>query len=171
MLIVCATALFDLEILGKKVLLYLCVYLLGYFLFSNRFAVNRLIKYKWIIVSIWLVASAFNIALFIYVERYEVVNTICNYMAFLFGVPAVIILGHDYLDFSNELSHNVSKISYVFYIIHFPLAVLCQYFLSLTSVSYIMNFFLSLVISYPITFFACWGIKKNKCLKLLFGIK
>ena len=87
------------------------------------------------------------------------------------GIPALICFGKTYLDFSNTFSTYCQKLSYVFYIIHFPVVVLCQYFISLSRVGCIYNFLLSLVISSLVTCSICYIIDKNKALGILFGLK
>ena len=70
-----------------------------------------------------------NVILFVYIEDYTLLNNICNYLSFATGIPALICFGKTYLDFSNTFSTYCQKLSYVFYIIHFPVVVLCQYFI------------------------------------------
>ena len=111
------------------------------------------------------------IALFVYIEQYELLNTICNYLAFSFGIPALFCLAHEYLDFSNSVSQSASRLSYVFYSTHFPIAILCQYLISMTGVNCILNFIISLVIAYPVTIISCWLIDKLKFLRVIFGLK
>ena len=157
-----AIALFDVELLGKKLPVYLCVYLLGYYLFSREEAVELLVKFKWIFIGVWIAASVTNTILFVYIEKYELHNTVCNYLSFAFGVPATFCLGHDYLDFSNKLSKFVSRTFYSFYCVHFPIVVLCQYILNTTEMNCIINFAVSLFISYFLTFAATFVFDKCK---------
>ena len=170
-LIVGAVATFDIRIFGKPLITFFCVYLLGYYLFSNQNWAEKLAKFKWIFVIIFLAASVTNSVLYIYVENMKALNTVCCYLSFAVGLPALFCLGHDYLDYSNNVSRYASKLSYVFYIIHFPIVILCQYFLSLTDVNYIVNFFLSLLISYPLTCVFCFLIDKSTYAGVLFGLK
>ena len=98
-------------------------------------------------------------------------HNICNYISFATGIPALICFGKTYLDYSNTISSYCSKLSYVFYIVHFPIVVLCQYFISLTGVGCIYNFVLSLAISTIVTCSACYIIDKNTIISILFGLK
>ena len=97
-------------------------------------------------------------SLFIYVKGYETLNTICNYAAFATAIPALISLGHDHLDFRNRFTAFNAKISYTFYILHFPILVLCQYVLWLTGVNHILGFLLTVIVSYPLTFGLCCAV-------------
>lgn len=170
-LAVLAVALFDVTFFGKKIPTYLCLYLLGYYLADNRNFTERLIKFKWVFFVTFVITSLMNAILFVYIEDYTLLNNICNYLSFATGIPALICFGKTYLDFSNTFSTYCRKLSYVFYIIHFPVVVLCQYFISLSGVGCIYNFLLSLVLSPLVTCGICYIIDKNKALGILFGLK
>ena len=59
----------------------------------------------------------------------------------------------------------------MFYIVHFPVVVLCQYFLSLTGMSSILNFLVTLVITYPLVYGLGYLIERIKPARVLFGMK
>lgn len=170
-LIILAIASFDITICGKRIPTYLCVYLLGYYLFSKQDFIEKLMNLKCLFIALFVLASALNVILFVYIEDYKLLNNICNYISFVIGIPALICFGKAYLDYNNIVSRYCSKLSYVFYIVHFPIVVLCQYFISLTGVESIYNFVLSLVISAIVTCSACWEIGKNTKIGILFGLK
>ena len=71
----------------------------------------------------------------------------------------------------NEISKTAARLSYVFYSVHFPIVVLCQYFISMTGIGYIMNFMLSVIVAYPLSFLLSWWIGKSKYLRVWFGLK
>ena len=48
-----------------------------------------------------------------------------------------------------------AKISYTFYILHFPVVVLLQYAFWLMNMNHIAGFLLTVVIAYPLTFGLC----------------
>lgn len=170
-IIILAIILFDIAYLGKKIPTYLCVYLLGYYLFSRQDFIEKLVSLKWVFIVGFVLSSAMNVILFVYIEDYELLNNICNCISFATGIPALICFGKAYLDYTNTVSRYCSKLSYVFYIVHFPIVVLCQYFISLTGVGSIYNFVLSLVISTIVTCSACYIIDKNTIISILFGLK
>ncbi len=158
LLSVLAISTFDVRFGGKPLILYLCVYLLGYYIFSDREFVDRLSRFKWIFVLAFLAFSITNVTLFIYVQGYETLNTICNYAAFATAIPALVSLGHDHLDFRNRFTAFNAKISYTFYILHFPVVVLCQYAFWVMGMDHILGFLLTVVISYPLTFGLCYVV-------------
>lgn len=170
-IIILAIGLFDILFFGKRIPTYLCVYLLGYYMFSNQDYLEKLVKIKWIFVLLFILSSVMNAILFVYIEDYELLNNICNYVSFISGIPALLCIGKEYLDYSNKVSRYCSKISYAFYSVHFPIVVLCQYFISLTGVDRINNFVLSLAISTIITCSACFIIGKSNVIGVFFGLK
>ena len=159
LLSILSIAAFDVRFGGKPLILYLCVYLLGYYIFSDREFVDRMSRFKWIFVLVFLAVSIADVALFIYVKGYETLNTICNYAAFATAIPALISLGHDHLDFRNRISVFNAKISYTFYILHFPVVVLLQYAFWLMNMNSITGFLLTVVIAYPLTFGLCCAVE------------
>lgn len=82
------------------------------------------------------------------------------FMSFIAGIPALICIGKMYLDYTNEVCSYCSGLSYTFYIVHLPVVVLCQYFISLTGIGCIYNFVISFVISIIITCGICFFISK-----------
>ena len=169
--IILAIAVFDVTFFGKKIPTYLCVYLLGYYLFSNQEFIKKLVKIKILFVFVFVLSSIMNTILFVYIEDYALLNNICNYLSFVTGIPALICLAKGYLDYSNKISRYCARLSYVFYIVHFPIVVLCQYFISLTGVGSIYNFVLSLFISTILSCSVCYIIEKNAVIGCLFGLK
>lgn len=166
-----AIGLFDIAFFGKRIPTYLCVYLLGYYLFSNQDFIEKLVKIKWILILLFLLSSIMNAVLFVYLEDYELLNNICNYVSFISGIPALLCIGKEYLDYSNPFSRYCSRLSYAFYCTHYPIVVLCQYYISLTGMDSIYNFVLSLILSTVITCSACYIIGKSNVLGVLFGLK
>ena len=166
-----SVALFDVRILGKRLLTFLCIYLLGYFIFSDRKFIKQLSRYKWPLTAVFLIVSVGDAVLFNYTAGLEALNTICCYASFVTGVLALTALGHDHLDFSNHFSSMNAKISYVFYMTHFPIVIVCQYLLSLTGMDHLANFFVTLLITYPLTWCLCLLIEKTKYIRVLFGMK
>lgn len=170
-LMLLAVASFDITLWSKKIPTYLCVYLLGYYLFSKQDFIEKLVSFKWLFIVAFVLFSAMNVVLFVYVEDYQLLNTICNYLSFAIGIPALICFGKTCLDYADTVSRYCAKLSYVFYIVHFPIVVLCQYFISLTGVGSIYNFVLSLLISSVVTCSICYMIDKTAIIGILFGLK
>lgn len=159
-IIVLSIISFDITFGGKKIITYLGTYLIGYYLFSKQSFIEKLMKYKGFIITVFMIVSVMNVVLYVYIGNYEVFNDICNNMSFITGIPALICIGKMYLDNTNEMCSYCSRLSYAFYIVHFPVVVLCQYFISLTGMGCIYNFVLSFVISTIITSGICFFISK-----------
>ena len=165
-LYVLAVSCFDFKISGKPLLTYLFVYMLGYHLSGKKDFVKKAVKYKWIFVAVFITALAANTVLFIYIKDYETLNNICNYASFAAGLPALVLIGHDHLDFRNRITEVFSAISYHFYILHFPVVVISQYLLNRAGLNIYMNFLLTLMISYPLTYFICLAVNRKKIKKI-----
>lgn len=173
-LIILAIAAFDIDFWGKKILTYFFVYLLGYYLFSKQKFVERLMNLSchasreaagirfgwWLLMGTFVFVSIMNVILFVYLEDYKLLNNICNYISFVTGILALICLGKTYLDYSNKTSRCCARLSYGFYIVHFPIVVLCQYFISLTEVGSVGNFVISFVLSAVLTCGVCFIMDK-----------
>ena len=171
LLFIVAVASFEITAFGKSLITYLCLYLLGYYYFSDQEIVKSIAKYKWLLTGIFVPIALANTILYVYVGEYQTLNTICMYASLAFGVLALLSLGHDHLDFTGNFSKFSSKVSYVNYIIHFPVVVLCQYCFNVINVGNIVNFFLTLVVSYLLTYLLCYAVDKTRYLRVVFGLK
>lgn len=161
-LAVAATAAFDVKSLGKPLITYLCCYLLGFYVFSKPDFIKKLTGFKWELIAIFVITSAANATLYIFNIGPAILKNICNYSSFVSGIPALMCIGHEYLNKTNSLFSKFAKTSFDFYIIHFPVVVLSQYFLSLTGMDIILNFVLTLVVAYPVTYVICRLFAKVK---------
>ena len=90
--------------------------MLGYYLVSGERIINKILSLRWFLVGGWIIASAINILLFVYIEKYQIINTVCNYLAFSFGIPALFCLAHEYLDFSNSISKKSKSVYIGFFV-------------------------------------------------------
>ena len=161
-LAVAATAAFDVKSLGKPLITYLCCYLLGFYVFSKPDFIKKLTGFKWELIAIFVITSAANATLYIFNIGPAILKNICNYSCFVSGIPALMCIGHEYLNKTNSLFSKFAKTSFDFYIIHFPVVVLSQYFLNLTGMNIILNFVLTLLIAYPVTYVICRLFAKVK---------
>ena len=105
--------------------------------------------------AVFVVTTVANAFLFIFAGGPKILNDIFNYLSLISGLPALMCIGHDHLDFTGKTPKKLSKLSYLFYIVHFPVVVLSQYFLNLTGMDVLLNFFLTIVIAYLLTYFIC----------------
>ena len=99
-LAIAGAAAFDYKPLGKPLITYLCAFLLGYYFFSKKDFVKKLISFKWEFVAVFVVATIANAVLFIFAGGPKLINNICNYSSLISGLPALICIGHDHLDFN-----------------------------------------------------------------------
>jgi peptidoglycan/LPS O-acetylase OafA/YrhL len=159
-LAVAGVAAFDVKLLGKPLITYLCAFLLGYYFFSKKEFVKKLAGFKWEFVAVFAVTAIANAVLYIFAAGPKILNNICNYSSLITGVIALMCVAHDHLDLTGKRMQRFSKLSYLFYIVHFPVVVLSQYFLSLTGMSIVLNFFLTLMIAYPVSYFISLLISK-----------
>ena len=90
--------------------------MLGYYLVSGERIINKILSLRWFLVGGWIIASTINILLFVYIEKYQIINTVCNYLAFSFGIPALFCLAHEYLDFSNSISKKSKSVYIGFFV-------------------------------------------------------
>ncbi len=157
-----AVASFDFKTFGKPLITYLCCYLLGYFIFSNQDFIKKLSSLKWEFIAVFVTAALTNALLYVFVGTVVILSNVCNYTSFICGVIALMIIGREYLDFEGMKTAGFPKLSYSFYIVHFPVVVLSQYFLNLTRMNTVLNFFLTVVISYPVTYLLCKLFSKIK---------
>ena len=77
--------------------------MIGYYLFSQQSFIEKLMKYKGFTITVFIIASAMNVVLYVYIGNYEIMNEICNYISFIAGIPALICIGKMYLDHTNEM--------------------------------------------------------------------
>ncbi len=161
-LAVLGVACFDVKLLGKPLITYLCVYLLGYYFFSKKEFVRKVASFRLQFAVIFFIVAVTNAALFVNSCGFALLNNICNYSCLIFGVLTAVSISYGYLDTTSGFMSFNAKISYFFYIIHFPAVVLFQYFLSLTGMNPLVNFVLTLAAAYPVTYLLCAGYSKIK---------
>ncbi|MBQ6026776.1 MAG: acyltransferase [Lachnospiraceae bacterium] len=171
LLAVTAVGTFEIYAYGKRLITYLAVYLLGYYFFKDREFVKKIAAHKWLLTAVFVAASVANAVIFVFIGGNETLNTICMYGSFIFGLPALIAIGHDHLDYTGHFSAFNSRISYVYYIIHYPIVVLSQYYFDMMNPGYVIIFFLTIAVSYPFTDLLCYCIDKTKYIRVLFGLK
>ena len=141
---------------------YFFLFLLGYYFYSDKNYIEKLKGLKWFIAPIFLISATLNVYLVECTEGFYRLNTICNYLAFILGVPALICLGSLWLDFRNDVTGFFSEISYLYYVIHFPVLVFCQYILDQIGMNHTGNFFVTILLAVPITLTFCIMYKRIK---------
>ena len=166
-----AAAAFDVKLFGKQIVTYLCLYLLGYYFFSDSGFVSRLAEYRLLCGLLFIGFSAANVILFIFIGGNETLNTVCCRCAFAFGIPAIMGFGQRRLDRTGRFVGFAAGISYVFYIVHYIPVVLCQYLLWSAGAGRMLNLLLTVLISFTVTIGCCYLISKLRYVRVLFGLK
>lgn len=155
-------ATFKIRLFGEPVHTYLFLFLLGYYFYSDKNYIEKIKKLKWFIVPLFLISTALYVYLVEYTEGFYRLTTVCNYLAFILGVPALFCLGSLWLDFRNDVTGFFSEISYLYYIIHFPILVFWQYALDKIGMNHTGNFFVAILLSVSITLTFCAMYKRIK---------
>lgn len=162
-----------LSIGGKSLVEYTYIFLIGYYVFSNDKAVDKLKRFKTIFIVIGLIASVLNVYLFIWSETTHILlNTITKFIAEWFMLLALIGVGKKYLDFNGKVSSYMSKRSFSFFSFHFIWVVLLQFLLS--DVLYnniILLYSVPVILSYGLTFICCEICIRIPLLSFLIGVK
>lgn len=146
-----------LSIGGKSLVEYTYIFLVGYYIFSNEDAISKVEKYKWIFLTIGLVATILNVYLFIWSDtQHTLLYTIAKYVSEWFMINSLLGVGKKYLNFSGKISKYMSKRSYTFYIFHFIWVVLFQYLLfNSCNRNIILLYALPILLSYGATLLCC----------------
>ena len=146
-----------LSIGGKSLVEYTYIFLIGYYIFSNDDVISKVEKYKWIFLCIGLMATVFNVYMFIWSDtQHTLSNMIAKYVSEWFMINSLLGIGKRYLNFSGKVSKYMSKRSYTFYIFHFIWVVLFQYLLfNVCSSNIILLYALPVFLAYGATLLCC----------------
>ena len=146
-----------LSIGGKSLVEYTYVFLVGYYIFANDDAINKVEKWKWIFLCISIAATVFNVYMFIWTDtQHSLLNMIAKYISEWFMINSLLGIGKRYLNFNGKISKYMSKRSYTFYIFHFIWVVLFQYLLfHVCSGNIILLYVLPVLFAYAATLLCC----------------
>jgi len=108
-----------LDIGGKHILEYTVYFLLGYFFLSNDKVLEKLDKYRFLILGLFVIYTAFMFFI-LHGEFFEAASWL--------GVLTFLGIGRHYLNFSGRISNYLSKSSFGVYIFHQSLIVIVAYF-------------------------------------------
>ena len=110
--------------------IYLLMFLLGYYVFSNENIIERIKKY-----SIFLILLTFVTGI-IYVKKYYGMNyteksvlqsAFTNFYAWV-AIISILSFGKKYLNFSNRFSNYMAKNNFAYYALHYMVIVLLGHF-------------------------------------------
>lgn len=150
--------------LGK----YLVLYLLGYYVLSNKEVLNKLKKY-WILLMSLFLASLFTLVILYYNYSYYG-DCLVNFVAWV-GSCALIAITMKYLNKSSKILDYFNNASFPIYILHQSILVTVGYYVLL----YVDGLFLQVAIimlaSFMMTLCLYEIIKRIPYVRTLIGIK
>ena len=117
-----------LDIAGKSVGEYLTWFLFGYFFISNEAIQEKLRKHRFLLTGLSIPCMLFSFT-GIDIEAYNYI--LYEFLYFFYAwvtILAVVGLGKQYLNFSNQVTSYVSKSSFPIYVFHQQWIVISAYF-------------------------------------------
>ena len=152
---------------GKSIGEYLLLYLLGYYLFTDKF-IDKLVKNKMILIPIFIISE---IMLIVGYYNYGFYNDLfVNFVGWI-GICTCIILGKLFLDKETKFTTYFNKASFPIYILHQTILVIIGYYALLK----FNNIFIQLVIiilgSFILTISIYEIIKRIPYIRKTIGIK
>ncbi len=163
---------FVLDFDGKSMGYCSVLFLLGYYVFSEDSVEEVLKKYK-----VWL----FSFAMLLTIVRYcfcaffqnsfPVLHYVLHQLIMWFMQLGVLAVFAECFNGTNKALNYLNRTSFVFYILHFPILLVCQLaFYDLTG-EYVLSSALSIVLTYACTFALSEIVKRIPVINFLFGIK
>lgn len=143
-----------LSIGGKSLVEYTYLFMIGYFVFSDDEVVDRLVKNRWLLFAVGILATTLNVYLFLWSDKeYNLLNFICKYISEWFMIISLLGLAKRYLNFAGKISAYMNKRSFLFYTWHFIWVVLFQYLLyEILRLNTPMLFVGTMIFSYSMSF-------------------
>ena len=162
-----------LKINGKGIVLYTYLFLLGYYVFANDAAVEKIRKLRFVFLALGLCFDLADIWLFLWSgASYEILNGITNDMTTWFMILALLGLGKEYMDNCGKLSSYLSKRSFAFFSLHYVILVVMQFLIAGAFKSNTMMLYSApVLISYLLTFLLCEVFVRVPILSFLLGVK
>lgn len=112
---------------GKSFAEYLYIFLIGYFVLSNDIVIEKIKKYRYLSLTVALVAGILNVYMFIWSGiDFGLLNVIAKAFEEWFMILALIGIGKNSLDFDNRLTAYMSQRSFPYFSFHFIWIVLFQ---------------------------------------------
>ena len=152
---------------GQSIGKYILLYLMGYYLFTDSF-VEKLIKYKTLILSLFLVSE---IILVISYYNYGFYNDLfVNFVGWI-GICSCIILGKLFLNKETKLTSYFRKASFPVYILHQTILVIIGYYTLLNLDNIYIQLSIIIFGSFILTILLYEIISRIPILKKIVGIK
>ena len=142
-----------LSICGKGLMCYFSYFLIGYYLFSKDKAVKKIASYRHIFMLLYVVCAVVDVYMFLYMKNANsFVNSLFMYAAGWFGCLGILGIARARLNRTNKLTKWLSRNSFLFYLMHFPVLICVQYYVGQKYEGLAYRFWLAILISYVITF-------------------
>jgi len=119
---------------------YFTLYLLGYYMFTNKVIIDKIIENKGLILGLFCLFQTILIIVYYNFSYYG--DLLVNFVGWL-GTLSCIIIGKLYLNKENKITNYFKESSYPIYILHLPILVIIGYY----SLRIINNIFLQICIT------------------------
>ena len=172
LLIILAMFAYPIQLGGKSIVTFLFLYLIGYYILFNDEVVNKLIKWKYLYLTLWIIATSLNVWLFIWTDYdLSILSMVLNSFAGGFGILTLLCIGHKFFNHTNGVTKFLTSISFSTYIVHFNWVVAFEYWFSLINSNTAFIFILSVLCSIGTSLITCVCIKYCPMLNVMFGYK
>ena len=152
---------------GQSIGKYLLLFLLGYYLFTDKF-IDKIVKYKYLILPIFIISEIVLVILFYINGFYN--DLYVNFVGW-FGILSCLIIGKLFLNKENKITNYFKNASFPIYILHQTILVILGYY----SLVHLNNIYLQLLIiifgSFIITIIFYEIIKRIPIIRNMIGIK
>ncbi len=163
---------FILDFGGKSIGESFALVALGYYVFSEDEAIDKLEKYRFLFLLITFIACCLYVLLFVWKEEQGafccvVLHEISQWC----GVLGLIGLAKHNMNWNNKITMYLSRYSFPIYIFHFGWIVLIQFYLSKFTQNTFILYLSSIIGSLIGTLLTVELVRRVPVLRVLFGVK
>ena len=137
--------------------IYLFLFLLGYYIFSNEIVQDKLQEYSIVLISLAGIIGVLYVIKF-YSQNYTTNSVLQNWFTNIylwFSIIVILTFGKKYLNFSNKITEYMTKNNFSFYVLHYQIIILLGYVVvNYFKLPFLMNYIIILlgtIIILPIT--------------------
>lgn len=128
--------------------IYLLMFFLGYYIFSNEKIIEKLEKYSIYLMLLTCVVGVLYVIKYYgvnYTDSSILQNPITNAYAWL-AIISILSFGKKYLNFSNKFSSYMSKNNFAFYALHYMIIVIWGYLtVTYLNLPFVLNYVVILI--------------------------
>lgn len=128
--------------------IYLLMFLLGYYVFSNEVIQDKLQKYSVVLITISGVIGIIYVVRF-YGQNFSSDNILQNWFTniyLLFAIISILSFGKKYLDFNNEVTTYMTRNNFSFYVLHYEIVLLLGFVVvTYMNLPFILNYIIILL--------------------------